>query len=72
MSSAACAKKILCDPSRNKVEALYNTLKYLESQSKSDYKNDPSELLNLKENIYNAITPALETAIGEALKVLKI
>lgn len=71
MSAAACTKKILCDPSVNKLEALSNALNYLNAQIKTNYKNDPAELLALRENIYSSIEPSLKISINEALKHLE-
>ena len=64
MSVAACVKKILCDPDASQLEAIVNVFEFLDAQSYNLYGGDPSEVLDLKEILYESISPQ----VGEAFK----
>lgn len=70
MSLAACVKRILCDPDVSKAQAVASALTFLNQQSKSQYRNDPTEILELKNMVSETVNPHLKTAIDEVVERL--
>jgi hypothetical protein len=67
MSLAACAKKILCDPDVSQAQAVANTLAFLDEQARSQYSNDPTQILDLKEIVSEIMNPYLKKGITETV-----
>jgi hypothetical protein len=70
MSLAACVKEILCDKTVNKAQAASNALEFLDAQIVASYSDDPTEIIQLRNKIFNAMSTPLQDCIEKAVQAI--